>query len=161
MFTCTFFGHRDCSDEVKILAENTIRKLIVNGYVDCFYVGNQGYFDKMILNILSKLKEEFHYINYNVVLAYIPVNKKEYDTIDYKNAIIPEGIENVPKRFAISHRNRWMVNKSDYVVCYVTRSFGGAAQFVEYAKKRIRLLLIWDKYVSEDYNFKTNVESNI
>lgn len=71
----------------------------------------------------------------------MPVNKKEYDMIDYKNTIIPEEIENVPKRFAISHRNRWMVNKSDYVVSFVTHSFGGAAQFVEYAKKKNKIVI--------------------
>ena len=40
-----------------------------------------------------------------------------------------EGIENHLPRFAIAFRNRWMIKKSDYVVTYVTRSFGGAYKF--------------------------------
>ena len=50
--------------------------------------------------------------------------------------MLPEGIERVPKRFAISWRNNWMLENSDYVVAYVTHSWGGAVQFVEKAEKR-------------------------
>ena len=44
--------------------------------------------------------------------------------------------QRAPKRFAISWRNRWMLDRSDHVIAYVTRSWGGAAQFAELAKKR-------------------------
>ena len=73
-------------------------------------------------------------ITYSVVLAYMPTKKNEYD--DYANTIFPEGIETAPKRFAISYRNKWMIEQSDVVVTYVTHSFGGAAQFKEMAKKQ-------------------------
>lgn len=52
------------------------------------------------------------------------------------NSMLPEGIETVPKRFAISWRNKWMLNQSDYVITYVTHSWGGAAQFAEMAEKQ-------------------------
>ena len=73
-------------------------------------------------------------ITYSVVLAYLPTKKSEYD--DHTNSILPEGIETAPKRFAISYRNKWMVEQSDIVVTYVTHSFGGAAQFKEMAEKQ-------------------------
>lgn len=50
--------------------------------------------------------------------------------------LLPEGIERVPGRFAISWRNRWLLEHCDVVVCYVTHSWGGAAKFVQLAKKR-------------------------
>lgn len=56
--------------------------------------------------------------------------------------MLPEGIERVPKRFAISWRNNWMLEHSDYVVACVTHSWGGAAQYVEKAKKRYRVIHI-------------------
>ena len=31
-----------------------------------------------------------------------------------ENTLLPEGIENVPPRFAISWRNKWMLERSDY-----------------------------------------------
>lgn len=55
---------------------------------------------------------------------------------DFSDTIFPEGIETVPKRFAISWRNRWMLKQADYVVTYVTHSWGGAAQFAEMAKRQ-------------------------
>ena len=50
--------------------------------------------------------------------------------------MLPEGIESVPPRFAISWRNRWMLRQSDHVVTFITRSFGGAAQFADAAKQQ-------------------------
>ena len=42
----------------------------------------------------------------------------------------------LPLRFAIDHRNRWMVERADTVVCYVHRSVGGAARYVELATRK-------------------------
>jgi len=50
--------------------------------------------------------------------------------------MLPEGIETVHPRFAISWRNKWMIEQSDYVVTYITHSWGGAAQFAEKAKRQ-------------------------
>lgn len=65
--------------------------------------------------------------------AYLPTKETQY-----KNTLYPEGLESVPLRFAISHRNKWMVEKSDYVIAYVNWNFGGAAQFYEMAKKKVK-----------------------
>jgi len=54
--------------------------------------------------------------------------------------MLPEGIETVHPRFAISWRNKWMIKQSDYVVTYITHSWGGAAQFAgkaEQQKKKV------------------------
>ena len=57
------------------------------------------------------------------------------DTPD-EHAILPEGIETVPRRFAINYRNKWMLTKSDIVVTYVTHPFGGAWEFKKMAEKQ-------------------------
>ena len=69
-----------------------------------------------------------------MVLAYLPTKKSEYE--DYTNTILPEGIETAPKRFAISYRNKWMVEQADIVITYVTHGFGGAAQFKALAERQ-------------------------
>lgn len=71
-----------------------------------------------------------------VILAYMPGEKQEYEFYDPTETFLPEGIESAPKRFATSWRNKWMVRESQVVVCYITHSWGGAAQFVEYAEKQ-------------------------
>ena len=133
MATCTFFGHRDCPDTIKPKLKETLIKLITEQNVNTFYVGNQGHFDSLVRGVLRELKEEYQYINYAVVLAYFP--KENTIGEDYSDTIIPDGIENVPPRFAISYRNNWMLNQSDFVVTYITRPRGGAYQFALKAYK--------------------------
>ena len=69
----------------------------------------------------------------------MPDAKNQFD--DMSRTILPEGIENVPKRFAISWRNKWMINQSDYVVTYVTRTVGGAAQFKHFAEQKNKIIV--------------------
>lgn len=67
-----------------------------------------------------------------IMESYLP--SKSDGTESYET-IFPEGIENVPKRFAIDFRNRWMIEKSDCVVTCINRGFGGAAKAKSYAEK--------------------------
>ena len=99
-----------------------------------FYVGHQGQFDAYVHSELKKLKQEYPQINYAVVLAYMPGKKTEYE--DYSDTMLPEGIESVHPHYAISWRNNWMLKQSDYVVTYITHSWGGAAQHVKKAERR-------------------------
>ena len=131
--TVTFFGHKDTPKEIEPTLWTTLVDLIENKNVTVFYVGNNGNFDAMVRRQLENLYQTYP-ITYSVVLAYLPTKKSEYD--DYTNTILPEGIETAPKRFAISYRNKWMIQQSDMVVTYVTHSFGGAAQFKEIAVKQ-------------------------
>ena len=128
---CTFFGHRDCPETIKPKLRSTIIDLIENHNVDMFYVGNQGQFDAMVRSTLKKLKQEYPHIDYAVVLAYMPGKPSEYE--DYSDTIFPEGLETVHPRYAISHRNTWMLSHSDYVISYITHSWGGAVQFAKKA----------------------------
>ena len=131
--TVTFFGHKDTLKEIEPTLRTTLVDLIENHDATKFYVGNNGNFDTMVRRQLEDLSRIYP-ITYSVVLAYLPTKKSEYD--DYTNTILPEGIETVPKRFAISYRNKWMVEQSDVVVTYVTHSFGGAAQFKTMAERQ-------------------------
>jgi uncharacterized phage-like protein YoqJ len=133
MPACTFFGHRDCPDAIKPRLREVLIDLIENHNVDMFYVGNQGRFDAIVRGILRDLQHEYPQINYDVVLAYMPGKQTEYD--DYSDTMLPEGIESVHPRYAISWRNNWMLKQSDYVVTYITHSWGGAAQHAQKAHR--------------------------
>ena len=132
MAVCTFFGHRECSDSIKTKLREVLIDLITNHNVDMFYVGNQGRFDAIVRSVLREVKKEYPQINYAVVLAYMPGKHTEYD--DYSDTMLPEGIESVHPRYAISWRNNWMLRQSDYVVTYITHSWGGAAKYAARAK---------------------------
>ena len=126
---CTFFGHRDCPETIKPKIREAIIDLIENHGVTMFYVGNQGNFDRMVRSALKEVITAYPGIGYAVVLAYMPSAKVANLSEDFSDTMLPEGIEKVPKRFAIPWRNRWMIEHADYVVTYVTRSCGGSAKF--------------------------------
>lgn len=132
MPTCTFFGHEDCPDTVRGNLQLVLRKLVTDYGVEMFYVGNQGRFDVLVRGVLRELKEEYPQIDYAVVLAYMPCSQIE----DTSDTMLPEGIEFVHPRYAISWRNSWMLQQSDYVVTYITHSWGGAAKFADKARKQ-------------------------
>lgn len=142
MAACIFFGHRSTDTTyAKVLAQQ-IEFLICNYGVDTFYVGNQGNFDFMVLCALREMQSKYSYIQYFVVLAYMPGKKqKEEENIKYYETIYPDGLETVPRRFAISFRNKWMIQHSEYVIACVYYSSSGAGQFVRYAKNKKKTVI--------------------
>ena len=141
MSVCTFFGHHDCPAEVKPKLREILADLIENHSVDMFYVGNKGAFDWMVRSVLRELAQEYLHIQYAIVLERLPVKHSEDDSEDYSDTMLPEGIEEVPPRFAIVWRNKWMLRQADYVVTYITHSWGGAAQFAEMAKRQQKTVI--------------------
>ena len=106
MLACTFFGHRDCPDSLKARLQSVVIDLITNHDVDMFYVGNQGGFDRLVRGVLREITQECPRAQYAVVLAYTPSGAPVADTAD---TMLPEGIELVHPRYAISWRNNWMI----------------------------------------------------
>ena len=135
---CTFFGHKDAPKEIEPTLRSALIDLIEQKNATVFYVGNNGNFDTMVRRQLEDLSQTYP-ITYSVVLAYLPTEKNKNDNLT--NTIYPEGLETVPKRFAISWRNKWMIHQSDVVVTYVTHNFGGAAQFKEMAKRFGKIII--------------------
>lgn len=135
MKSCTFFGHRDCPETIKPKIHAAVVDLIENHGVTMFYVGNQGNFDHMVRSVLKEVTTAYPEVGYAVVLAYMPSDKSPNFLEDFSDTMLPEGIEKVPKRYAILWRNKWMVTHADYVMTYITHSYGGAAKFQELAKK--------------------------
>ena len=139
--TCIFFGHRNATKEIEPTLRSTLIDLIENHDVNLFYVGNHGNFDGMVRRVLKDLAGKYD-ITYYVVLAYMPGKHSELSCENYFDTLLPDGIEFVPKRFAITYCNKWMIEQSDYVVTYVTNQIGsGAAQFKEMAEKRGKIVI--------------------
>lgn len=72
---CTFFGHRDTPDSIRIPLTAVLEYLIQNTGVQEFYVGNQGNFDRLVYQALENLKPVYSQITYHVVLPYLPQKK--------------------------------------------------------------------------------------
>lgn len=136
---CGFCGHSDAPESLRIELKGTITNLIRENNVHVFYVGNHGGFDRMVLGVLQELQVSFPVMRYYVVLAYHP--QLAPPVPNDVPTIFPEDLETVPKRAAIPRRNRWLVDHSDYLISYVTRNVGGAAQTLAYAeRKKVRII---------------------
>ena len=134
----TFCGHSKLynSDIIKERLIRELRSILVQG-THKFYLGGYGDFDLLAANVLHELKPEYPEVESILILPYPdrPVDADLYDS-----AIYPP-LENVPKRYAISRRNKWMVEQADMVIACVDHDWGGASKTLEYAvKKGLRII---------------------
>ena len=141
---CTFFGHRDAPSEIEPLIKIAISNLIDAHNVSEFLVGNNGSFDLMVIRCLKKLIPLYPHIKVKIVLAYIPTEDKNFPF----DTLYPEGLELSPKKFAISKRNYWMLNKAAHVITFVSKPYGGAAKFSAIAvQKRKNVINLYNIYL--------------
>ena len=134
MKVCTFFGHSNCPSEIEEELKKLIEKLIISDGVTSFLVGDKGNFDNLVRKTLERLSEHYDF-QYQIVLAYMPYNKQGYQSVFAKdtNSVFPEELATVHKRYAIEYRNKYMLDKADLVVTYITHNYGGAAKFARKA----------------------------
>lgn len=129
----TFCGHSEVAnpDAVRSWLMATVERLIRQG-ARTFYLGGYGAFDRMAASVVWELKRPYPQIESVLVLPYLD---REMDTSGYDTTVYPP-LEAVPRRFAISKRNEWMVDAVDNVVAYVTHDWGGAAKTLDYARRK-------------------------
>lgn len=133
--TCVFFGHRDCPETIRPALRQLVVELIEEWEVDRFYLGRQGNFDRLARAVLRDVSAEYPHLCYAVVLERLPDQREKGE-----DTMLPEGMEMVPPRYAISRRNDWMLRQADYVVAYLTHPWGGAAQFVRKALRQQKVV---------------------
>jgi uncharacterized phage-like protein YoqJ len=136
----TFCGHSQYTgsveDEQKIIS--LLTKIIGDSHAE-LYLGGYGSFDAFALKCGKKYQEKHPRTRLIFVTPYITIDyqknhlnyqKELYDDILYPN------LEKVPLKFAISYRNRWMIEQADHVVAYIDHDFGGAYQTYKHAKRK-------------------------
>ena len=137
----TFCDHKDVYDAEAV--EHWLRQvcsdLIAQG-ADEFLCGGYGRFDYLSATVLRDLKQQHPNIRLILVLPYL---NSTILTDGYDETIYPP-LESVPKKFAISRRNEWMVLESDIIVAYVLRDFGGAAKTLQYARRKRKKIVIYN-----------------
>ena len=94
----------------------------------------------MCLEVCHSLKEniidcEIVYITPYITESHQKQIKQLLDLKVYDSIIYPS-LEKVFPRYAISYRNKWMIDKADFVICGITRTYGGAYKTYQYAQKK-------------------------
>ena len=133
---CCFFGHKNAGTEIRPVLSAEIERHITEKATDTFYVGGYGQFDSMAAGILHEMKTRHPHISVYHVLAYLPTGANTESREKQHPTLYPEGLEVVPQKFAIVHRNRWLIRESDYIIAYVTASWGGAYKALKYARQQ-------------------------
>lgn len=138
---CCFAGHSKIyhTDNIYDNLVNLIEKLIAEENVSEFWVGNYGSFDGLSAKAVRSLKEKYPDIQLNLVIPYLTSGINEYKELYYKNydhILMADLPERTPKKFQILKCNEYMVDNSDFIICYVQYSWGGAAKTLEYAQKK-------------------------
>jgi len=134
--TACFFGHRNIGSAIMPVLRAEIENHIIEKDVDVFYIGNNGNYDSIVAAVLRELQEKHSHISVYSILAYLPTDKDKHSIERHEKTIFPEGLELVPRRFAITYRNRWMVEQSDFVITYVQQNYGGAYEAMKYAERK-------------------------
>ena len=130
--TAVFIGHAECYGLSEDLLRQEILNLIQNG-VTTFLNGGMGSFDWICAKIVYELKQNNPYIESFLVIPYLTFHipaKHYFDEIIY-----PEGFERYHFKAAIPARNDYLINHSEYALCYVNHTWGGAAKSMEKAIK--------------------------
>ena len=136
MKTVAFCGHGNIPstdlEKIKPILYNKLETLITTQGATEFLLGGYGDFDGTAARVVKALKVKYPHIISTLVIPYID---RDYNKELYDGSVFPP-IESVPKRFAISKRNEWMVQCADIIIAYVKYSWGGARATLEYAKRK-------------------------
>lgn len=136
----SFFGHaefqRTAEYEQKILC--FLEETVGDRHAD-LYLGGYGDFDRFAYDCCKKYQKTHPRVALIFITPYLTVEYQQkhlsYQKERYDAIIYPE-IEDKPLKFAITYRNRWMVEQSDYVICGITHNFGGAYEAYRHAKRK-------------------------
>lgn len=142
MLCCTFAGHRDVIHKgVEEAVEAALCDLLEKDTDFCFYTGGMGQFDALCERKVRKLREERPEKQIRLILVepYMKQsinNEGKWLHSRYDEIIIPEELAGTHYKAAIQYRNRWMTERSQYMLAYVRRDHGGAYTSMAYAQKR-------------------------
>lgn len=136
MKSCFFIGHREADERLLPTLVNTIERLVISKNVTCFYVGGYGGFDRVAATAVKQVKQRYPEITLMLVLPYHPAERPVETPYGFDGTYYPEGMETVPRRFAIVQANKHMVENVDWLIAYVTHGASNSRKVLEYAQKQ-------------------------
>ena len=120
--TCCFFGHRTINetDELRTKITEAVEGLITDENVDTFLFGSKSEFDRLCLELVTKLKEKYPHVKRIYVRAEFPFINDDYLNYllkSYDDTYYPEKLHGAG-RAAYVERNYEMINNSKYCIVY-------------------------------------------
>lgn len=134
---CCGLGHREVFVNISDKINSAVRMAAEQG-CEIFYTGAMGDFDNLFSAAVRKAKKTYPHIKLVCVKPYFTQElneNKNYYTAMYDDVIIPAEIVGIHYKAAIKERNRWMIQRSDIVLIYIVRDYGGAYEAEKYSVK--------------------------
>ena len=132
--SCFFIGHHDAGEEIISVLAAEIERHITEYGVKVFAVGRYGNFDRMAVRMLVEAKRQYPEITLQLLVPYHPFNRSIEVPDGFDGLFYPPGIELVPKKYAISKANRYMIRNSTHLIAYAYHTMGGAGKLMKYAR---------------------------
>lgn len=142
MKSCFYIGHRESDERLLPQLIALVERLIEEKQVTFFYVGGYGGFDRVAAAAVKVAKRKYSEITLLLVLPYNPAERTVETPFGFDGTYYPDGLENVPKRYAIARVNKIMIDASDWLVAYVCHGASNSKALLEYAERRQRKGLI-------------------
>ena len=130
----TFCGHADFrgNENYEKIILDFLKETLADNSAQ-IYLGGYGGFDSFALSCCKKYKEYNPSVRLVLITPYISVDSEKKSLYD---EVVYPGLEDKPLKFAISYRNRWMVENADFIVCAVDHTWGGAYATYKYAERK-------------------------
>ena len=128
-------GHRDAPESIMPALRDAVERIIAEDGVVEFVVGHYGTFDRMAARVLAEVKQRHPSIVLTLLLPYHPTERPPQLPDGFDGTFYPPGMEQVPRRFAISRANRYMIGICDYLICYDKGYVGNTREMVAYARR--------------------------
>jgi len=143
IYTVSFFGHREIewSTEIEERLDDLLYDLITKKEYVEFLIGRDGAFDILASSVIRKAVKNYSSGNTAFVLV-LPYMRADYrdnqqNFLNYYDEVeICEESSAVHFKSAIQVRNRYMIDRSNLVVCCIQHKNGGAYRTVQYAVKQ-------------------------
>lgn len=134
---CSAFGHREVFENITDKIHSTVSEAAECG-CNMFYTGGMGQFDDLFSSAVRQLKKSFPDVRLICIKPYMTkeINEAgEYLYTLYDDIVIPTELADVHYKAAIKERNRYIIRKSNVVIVYLRRDFGGAYEAKRYAER--------------------------
>ena len=142
---CCGFGHRVLLIDIEKPLREVLEQLVKEQGVTKFYTGGMGEFDGLFTRTVRSMKRNDPRLRLILVIPYLTrqiVTEKAWYESQYDKILIPAELDGVHPKAAITLRNRWMVDHSDFVVAALRRDYGGAADAVRFAESQGKTVIV-------------------
>ena len=139
--TVTFCGHSDFVPSTAM--EARLLSVLASQVGDSpaeLLLGGYGNFDRFALRCGKIFQQTHPSVSLIYVTPYMVTERQTSVGAEYDGIVYPP-LENVPPRYAILHRNRYMVERADLVIACITRSRGGAYQTYLHARRQGKTMI--------------------